>query len=254
MKIITVANQKGGCAKTTTVVNLAAALVEKGKKVLVIDFDPQCNATVWLGQKNQVVNIVNCLLNDRKLSAIVHQTRRTGLCFIPGSEDMRLIDWHLNQANFDDAKVMEILSSIRLLDYDFVLIDTPPTLGRMTQFALETSDYLLVPVAAQVMSLYGVVQLVNLFNERRAVTRGTTQLLGVLATRVDWRTKHAKDVVASIEKSFDEKCFKTRISECVKLAEAPSFQVDIFEYAPNSKSVYEFRSLAEEIILKTSCR
>jgi chromosome partitioning protein len=251
MKIIALANQKGGCAKTTTVVNLAACLADLKKKVLVIDLDSQANATKWLGAETDSDGAIKLLTTKDPIDSLVEQT---------GIDRVHVIAASRSLANFEKMTAGEIAVESRLkrrlaqLDsaqWDYVLIDTPPTLGLMTLNALSAAQDLLVPVTTHVLSLSGVAQLIETFEEVKEVLNPSLNILGFLACRVDSRTRHSKEVLELLSQQFGNKVFKSMIRESVRLAEAPSFQLSISQYETKSAAAEDYRALAKEVISLT---
>ncbi len=248
MKIIAVANQKGGCAKTTTVVNLAACLAEFGKKILVIDLDPQANATTWLGADSGGGDAFKLLTTKAPLEQLIAPTSLEGVYIIGASREL---------ANFEKAVAGEIavetrlkrrLSALKPEHWDFVLIDTPPTLGLITLNALSTAQELLVPVTTHVLSLSGVAQLVETLEEVKDVLNPSLNILGFVACRVDSRTRHSKEILELLINQFGDKVLKSTIRESIRLAEAPSFQLSINQYGSKSTAADDYRALAAEVL------
>jgi chromosome partitioning protein len=246
MKIIAIANQKGGCAKTSTVVNLAAALGEKKFKILIIDLDPQANATFWLNAETNGICSSSLFSIDQKIKKLIVNTSANSVDIIPASE--KLSDLTLSvSTNFEQLKQN---LSFTELNYDFVILDTPPTLGFITQNALVACHKILIPVTTHILSLAGVYQLMQKVSFIQVKYNKNLSILGYVASRFDTRTRHAKDVLNSLIENFGDKVMETIIHENIRLAEAPSFQKSILEYAPNSKAARDYRDLAEEVIKK----
>lgn len=248
MKIIALANQKGGCAKTTTVVNLAACLAERNKKVLVIDLDSQANATKWLGADTGSEGAIRLLTTKDDVES---------MCIDSVIDHVSVIAASRSLANFEKMTAGEIAVETRLKrrlgqlnaeNWDFVLIDTPPTLGLMTLNALSAAQDLLVPVTTHVLSLSGVAQLIETFQEVKEVLNPSLNILGFLACRVDSRTRHSKEILELLTDQFGDKVLKTMIRESIRLAEAPSFQLSINQYESKSSAAEDYRALAKEII------
>lgn len=248
MRIICVANQKGGCAKTTTVVNLAAALAEANKKVLVLDLDPQANASQWLSDLPNDKNASLIFSTKVPVAELVQATRVQNIDIIPAHQDLASIEKVVANELGVDFLLRRRLLSMNLRQWDFVLIDTPPTLGLITVNALTTSHELLIPVTTHVMTLSGVAQLIHKFNEVKELLNPDLSILGFLPSRVDLRTKHAKEILQSLQLQFGDKVLKSMIRENVRLAEAPSFGESILLYDTQSTAAKDYRLLAQEII------
>ena len=248
MKKIVVANQKGGCAKTTTVVNLACGLAEQGLKVLVVDLDPQANATQWLGAKDKSKGAYDLLVDDTPLEDVILTTEMKGVDVIAASKQLSQIEKALAGQMAIETLLKRRLSKANSSAWDVMLIDTPPTLGLLTLNALAASDELLVPVTTHVMSLIGVSQLINTLNDVKDVLNPSINILGYLPSRVDLRTKHAKDVVELLKGSFGDKVFSSFIRENISLAEAPSFKQGIMTYKSSSPAAADYRLLTKEVI------
>jgi chromosome partitioning protein len=246
VRTIALANQKGGCSKTSTVVNLGAALSERGYKILVVDLDPQANATYWLGGPAVSKSALQ-FLTDNGATPVIEQTSVEDVFIVAGSSE--LSNYHEYVTNVRGAGVVltENLFKLRA-DWDFILIDTPPTLGLITECVLSAARELLVPVAMQTLSLDGVVKIINKIREMRKNNDTEIEILGLLATRFDSRTNHSKEVIKLLTDYFGSQVFDTVIRENICLAEAPSFKKSILSYAPKSNASTDFRALATEVI------
>lgn len=251
MNLITVANQKGGCAKTTTVINLASCLVELGKKVLIVDLDPQSNSSHWLN--NGVANEFGSfqLLTDKQnITELIIHSPEHNLDLISGSQGLAMVDKLLSGTLSAEMILKRRISKLSTDSYDYILVDTPPTLGLLTINALTAASHVLIPVTTHVMTLSGVAQLINTVNEIQEFLNPDLEILGFLASRVDLRTRHAIDVLDMLKTQFRDQVFKTVIRENVRLAEAPSFFKSITNYDKNSTSAADYRNFAKELVQK----
>lgn len=251
MQIIAISNQKGGCAKTTTAVNLAAGLAHAGRRVLLIDLDPQANASDWLGVAEAMTGSVDIFTTEQSLDEFVSPSSVAGVSVIAGSGALSTLDRLLLSDPRPETFLKRRLATLSNDQWDDVILDTPPTLGLLTLNALTAADQLLVPVTTQVLSLSGVAQLMQTVDRVREDLNPSLALLGVLASRVDMRTLHAQDVIQALVESFGNKLLSTRIRENIRLAEAPSFRESIFQYRPKSGAAEDYRALALEVLSLT---
>ncbi len=247
MRTVAVAMQKGGTGKTATTVSLAAALAERGQRVLVVDTDPQANATSWLGVRDPGRGMFACLCENATIASIAAKTSTARVTVAPAST------WLVGAERALVAEVGgETILRRRLQavagTYDVALIDTPPTLGVLTVGALVAADEVLVPVAAHVLALQGLAQLRQTIDVVKDRLNGALRVLGIVACRVDGRTRHAAEVVGELRKRFPAETFTAVIRENVRLAECPSFGVPITEYDPKSSGAEDYRALAGEIL------
>jgi chromosome partitioning protein len=251
MRVIAVANQKGGCAKTTTVVNLAASLAELGQKVLVIDMDPQGNAGDWLGADGVQDASFRLLTSKDQVESLLSSSHIEGIEVIGASRELALAEKALAGELSVETKLKRRLAQLfKTKTWDYVFIDTPPTLGILTINALTAANELLIPVTTHVMSLTGVAQLIETFNEVQEMLNPDLKITGFVASRVDLRTRHAKEVLDSLKQSFGTQVFSAFIRENVLLAEAPSFQEPILSYKSKSSAADDYRMMAKELILR----
>jgi chromosome partitioning protein len=249
MRTIAIAMQKGGSGKTTTAVNLAAALATKGKRVLLVDVDPQANATSWYAVRDAGKGMFACLCDNARIDTIITKTGTARVDVAPSST------WLVGAERALASEVgAETLLRRRLRDvatrYDVTLIDTPPTLGILTVASLVAADQVLVPVAAHVLALNGLAQLLETVNTVRDRLNDKLEMLGIVACRVDGRTRHAGEVVEELRKRFPAETFATQVRENIRLAEAPSFGQPISEYDPKSAGAEDYRALAAEILTR----
>ena len=247
-KIIAVANQKGGVGKTTTSVNLSAAFAEMGKKVLLIDCDPQGNATSGLGiEKDGLeLSIYDALINDTPMEEIILQTQ-FGLDMVPSVMDLAGAEVEL--VNLDD-KQYRLKKAVELIKdkYDYILIDCPPSLGHVTLNALTAADSVLLPLQCDLYALEGLSQLLSTVQLVQEQLNGDLRIEGLVLTMYDSRTNLAEQVVEEVKTHFPDMVYATKIPRNVRLSEAPSFGKPIFAYASSSKGAQAYMSLAEEVI------
>jgi chromosome partitioning protein len=250
-RIISVANQKGGCAKTTTSVNLCAALFEAGKKVLLIDLDPQANASQWVGADLDNEGVFELFTTITELKKLIQTSESAGFDVIAGSRNLSTLEKALAGEMSVETKLKRSLLCLSEEHYDYVIIDTPPTLGLITLNALCASSLVLITVTTHVMTLSGVAQLIQTLNEVKETQNPELSILGLLACRVDLRTRHSADVLDALTQRFGSQVLRTRIRENIRLAEAPSFQQSILRYRSTSGAAEDFRALAKEILKRT---
>ncbi|MDP4908735.1 MAG: ParA family protein [Burkholderiaceae bacterium] len=252
MKVIAVANQKGGCAKTTTVVNLAAGLALRDFSVLVIDLDSQANATNWLAGSVSTPGSWQMLTTREDLASLIVPSSVSGVSLLAGSRELANLEKALAGELSVETLLKRRLAKLGKEAFDYVLIDTPPTLGLITLNALSAAQQLLIPLTTHVMSLSGVAQMFRTVDQVREVLNPDLNILGLVASRVDLRTRHAKDVLSTLSERFGDKLLKSYVYENVRLAEAPSFQQSILTYNPLSTAAQNYRDLADEVVALTS--
>lgn len=248
-KIISVANQKGGVGKSTTVVNLAAFLGSKGKKVLCIDSDPQGNATTGFGIKKRTVEhtTYSVLIGKVRIQEAIIETEFKNVSIIPATETLAGAEIELvNMENRVNRLKMQLLSIKD--DYDFILIDCPPALGSLTINALVASESIIVPMLAEFYALEGLSQLVNTIKIVKNNYNPVLDIEGILFTMFDGRLNVANDVVAEVEKYFPGKVFKTKIPRNVRISEAPSHGKPIMYYDKASKGTESYTLFGLEIL------
>lgn len=246
MQIIAVANQKGGCGKTTTTVNLAAYLALNGEKTLLVDLDPQGSSTRHLGLNELDKTMYDVLMKGLDIRALITNTMVPGLDIAPTNNFLGKAELEL--ASKLTARESVLRPKLRALDgYDYVIIDTPPTLGFLTLNALVASDMVLIPIQTQFFALMGLSMILDLL-ELIKNDLGYDIQKKYLLTIFDLRTKMAKEVVTQVRESLGEDVFKTVIPNNIRLAEAPSYGLPISLHAPDSPGALAYSNLAKEVI------
>ncbi len=254
-KVISLVNQKGGVGKTTTSINLSSSLGHLDKRVLLIDLDPQSNATTGLGVDRTKVkkSIYNVLMEDCDIKDTIIKTPFKNLSLIPAMIDLAGVDIELIQISVQDKEFIITEQLKKQLDtirdrYDYIIIDCPPNLGILTTNALAASDSVLIPIQCEYYSLEGVNQLLRTVVRIQQKVNPNLSIEGVLLTMLDGRTLLGLEVVEDVRKFFNEKVFSTIIPRLVKLVEAPSHGKPILEYDPKSKGALAYLNLAKEVI------
>ena len=251
-KVITVTNQKGGVGKTTTSINLAYYLAKSGARTLLIDFDPQGNASSGLGIDKRDLERTLCdvMLGEAKLSDVVIENKAKNLYVAPTIPELANVE--VQMAKLKD-KFRILAKSIDEVenDYEYIIIDSPPSLSLLTVNGMIAADYLLLPVQTEFYALEGVAQLLESMDLVRRGVNPQLQLLGVVATMYDKRLALSSQVLAEVKRYFKDKVFETVIPRNVRLAEAPSHGVPIGQYDRFSKGAKAYKALAEEVIERT---
>ncbi len=248
MRKFAIANQKGGSGKTTTAVNLAAALGEAGRRVLVVDLDPQHSATAWLGVRDTGRGLYDLFVGDGDLSRVITSTGVPGVDLAPSSPWMVGVERILVGEVGAEQILRRNLAKLAADTWDYVLVDCPPTLGLLTVNALAAVQEVLVPVEAHVMALTGLAHLLHTVEVVRERLNNDLRVSGILACRVDARTRHAREVVEQLREHNGELVYRTVIRENIRLAECPSFAQPITRYDSKSSGAADYRALAQEII------
>ena len=249
IKIFALANQKGGVGKTTTAVNLSACLAKEGKRVLLVDIDPQGNSTSGLGiQKHSLKYcIYNVLIDDYPLEMVIQQTETKNLDIAPATLNLAGAEIELVPMFSRESKLDDALSYVKDM-YDYILIDCPPSLGLLTFNAFTAATDVLIPIQCEFYALEGLSQLMNSINLASQYLNKDLNIGGVVLTMYDSRTKLSQEVAEEVKKHFPDKIFRTIIHRNVRLSEAPSHGKPIISYDINSSGAMAYKDLAKEVI------
>ena len=248
-KIISVANQKGGVGKTTTAVNLASCLAEQGKRVLIVDSDPQGNTTTGLGIEKETIicTIYDILVNGVAVRDVIMKTKYFDLDIIVSDMSLSGAEVELVGLNKREFQLKEALEQVKD-DYDFIIIDCPPSLGLVTINALTATDTVLIPIQCEYYALEGVMQLTNTINLVKKALNPDLDIEGVVMTMFDGRTNLSIQVVNEVKKCFGKKVYRSVIPRNVRLSEAPSFGEPINVFDRTATGAVAYTSLAKEVI------
>jgi chromosome partitioning protein len=246
-QIISLLNHKGGVGKTTSTINIGAAMVELGHRVLLVDLDPQANLTLSLGVPRQPVTIYEAIRGESELQPY---TVRPGLDVIMSTLDLSSAEMELINEAGREYILREVFDAV-IDDYDYILIDCPPSLGLLTLNALTASQYVLIPLQTEFLALQGLAKIKQVIQKVKVRLNRDLQIGGVIATMYDARKVLNRDVVETIRKYFGPQVFDTYIRDNVALAEAPAKRQDIFAYSPKSAGAEDYLSLAKEIRSRT---
>ena len=245
-KVIAFANQKGGVAKTTTTLNLAVAFKERGFRVLAVDLDPQGNLTMSQGMNPDEIDVsmFDVLVRSVPIEEVVH---RSEIDVAVSSIDLAGAELALSSMIGRERALQKALLPVRS-DYDYILIDTPPSLGLLTVNALTASDEVIVPVQCEYLSLRGLVQLQNTLEMIREDLNPSVEIRGILPTMYDGRTLHSREAVEMLIENFGDLVFKTWIKKTVRYAEAPVQGISVLKYDPSGAAAKMYRELAKEVL------
>ncbi len=253
-KIIAIANQKGGVGKTTTTINLAAALSEINQKVLIIDLDPQANASIGTGVSRELVNITtyDLLITDIKASEVIYNKLNSKVHIMPASIKLESISNNMVDTLEKELQLYFKLKEIKD-DYDYILLDCPPSLGIIIDNALFASDSIIIPVECEYFAYDALTQMVNKINQiqnRKKEYKLNLVIEGVLLTKLDNRNLFGYKIVEKVKELFPELTYKTIISRSSHIQEAPMYGKSVLEFAYNSRGSKQYRDLAQEILNK----
>ncbi len=246
--VISLLNHKGGVGKTTSAINLGAGLVELGKRVLLIDLDPQANLTISLGIPRQKFTIYEALRGE---SDLIPYNHRPNLDVVTSSLDLSGAEMELINEAGREYILRELINQVAD-NYDYILLDCPPSLGLLTLNALTSSRYVVIPLQAEFLAVQGLAKIKQVIDKVRMRLNKQLEMAGVVATMYDSRRVLNRDVVDTIHKYFGDKVFKTYIRDTVALAEAPAQRKDIFQYSPRSNGATDYLELSKEVVARTS--
>ena len=247
-RMIAIGNQKGGVGKTTTTVNLGAALAFQGKKVLIIDMDSQGNATSGLGIERADVkqSVYEVLVDQIEAAGAILPTSRKNLWILPSTLQLAGAEIELATADHRESRLKQAIEPIKA-DYDYILVDCPPSLGQLSLNAFTASDTILIPVQCEYYALEGLSQLLNTIRLVQRTYNKNFRIEGVLLTMLDARTNLGYEVVEEVRKYFQEKVYQTIITRNVRLSEAPSYGQSVIDYDPKSRGAEMYMDLAKEV-------
>jgi len=248
MKIISIFNQKGGVGKTTSVVNLSAALGRRKKKILVIDLDPQGNTTSGLGvdKSDLEYTIYDGLIDDVDVNELIQETNADNVDVIPANNDLSGFEIEAVSSGTREKLLCELLNNIE--GYDFAFIDCPPSLGLLSINALVASNSVIIPIQSEYYALEGVSQLVQTIELVKKSLNPDLEIEGVIISMFDGRNNLSLDVVEEVKKYFKDKVYKSIVPRNIRLAEAPSFGMSVMDYDINSKGAIAYKNLAKEFL------
>ena len=250
-RVIAIANQKGGVGKTTTTINLSAALAEKRKKVLVIDMDPQGNTTSGLGLDKQELDntVYQLMIGECDINESIHKNVFDNLDIIPSNVNLAAVEIELIDADQKEYIIRDAISTVKD-NYDYIIIDCPPSLSMLTINAMTTANTVLVPIQCEYYALEGLGQLIHTVDLVKGRLNPDLEMEGVVFTMFDSRTNLSLQVVENVKEHIEENVYKTIIPRNIRLAEAPSYGMPINLYEPKSAGAEAYRLLADEVIAR----
>ncbi len=251
MPILGVINQKGGVGKTTTAINLAAALAMLNRRVLLVDLDPQANASSGIGVTDPETTVYDVLIGKASARQVIKDSNIPNLKILPASSDLAGAAVELD-ATTDNMKLLsKSLLAVRP-NYDFIIVDSPPSVGALTLNSLAAADMLIIPLQAEYYALEGIAKMTDTVERVKGSLNPDLSILGILITMYDNRTKLSKEVEDNVRKHFGNLVFTSVIPRNVRLAEAPSYGQSVFEFAADSQGAEAYKQLAEEVLERVS--
>ena len=248
MRTIAIVNQKGGVGKTTIAINLSASLAREGRRVLLVDMDPQGHSSLsFLQSGNERRTIYSVFRQECEIRDAIFPVKEEGIDLLPADIDLAKIERDLISEIDGPFRLKDLLAPLKQ-DYEFILVDTPPALGMLTINCLVAAEHLVVPIQSSYLSLEGTDDLLDTVDKVRVRFNPELSLLGALITIHDRRTVLGKDAVKRVRQIFGETAFSTIISKSVRLEESPAYRISIFRHAPDSVSAQEYLQLSEEVI------
>ncbi len=243
-RVISISNHKGGVGKTTSVVNIGAGLAYKGRKVLLIDLDPQANLTISMGVSESEHSLYDAFTNEQNLQPV---NVKKNLDIIPSSSELAAAEIELNTETNQESNIAKLIEPLRN-NYDYIIIDCPPSLGLLTLNAFAASDEVIIPIQPHFLAVKGLAKIIEVVNNIKLNINKKVEISAVFAVMYDKRKILHKDVLDTIIMYFDDRVLNTKVRENIALAEAPATGQDIFEYAPESNGAFDYRRIVNEII------
>lgn len=255
MTVVAIANQKGGVGKTTTAISLSAALAERGQRILLLDLDPQANATSGLGiEPDSEGSMYYPLLGDATIQEKIIPTRLENLSIVPSGMDLAGVEIELARRDDHLTALRKLLTQLKeSASYDYVILDTPPSLGVLMTAALAAADEILIPLQCEWFGLEGLAKIVHVIEQiRESGAAPELKLEGILMTMFDGRTNLSRQVVEEVSNYFPEQLYENVIPRTIRIGEAPSHGITIFEHDPQGSGSTSYRAVAEEFLIRHS--